>query len=181
MGALADALHQLASMPTTDGSGGFGTTDMTQWIYGLRHQVRFESILTIFAGTVSGVDLLAGAFSIDTRRLPLAPMLPMSDPRAGLKWFPRPGDFDNVDAANPSFSVGTNYTYGYGPNMRMVVRLHDGVVEGQNILPGGQSARTASPHFDDQAEYWLGNRAIPLRYTVEEVVTGAEGRESFHP
>jgi penicillin amidase len=181
VGALADALHQLATMPTTDGSGGFGTTDMTQWIYGLRHQVRFESILTIFAGTVSGVDLLAGAFSIDTRRLPLAPMLTMGDPRFGLKWFPRPGDFDNVDAANPSFSVGANYTYGYGPNMRMVVRLHAGTVEGRNILPGGQSGRTMSPHFDDQAPLWLGNQTIPMRFTVADVVAGATGREWFHP
>ncbi|MFO0685484.1 MAG: penicillin acylase family protein [Sandaracinus sp.] len=179
--SLAAALDALAAPLADDGTGGFGTTTQSAWVYGLRHQVRFESILTLFAGNVSGVDLLAGQFKIDTRRLPLAPSLPAGDPRAGLRWFPRPGDFDNVDAANASFAIGTDYTYGYGPNMRMVVRLHDGVVEGQNILPGGQSARTASPHFDDQAAYWLGNRTIPLRYTVEEVVAGAEGRESFHP
>ncbi len=181
VGALADALHALAQPQAADLSGGFGSTDQDTWIYGLRHQVRFESILTIYAGNVPGVDLLAAAFAIDTRRIPLAASLPAGDPRAGLKWFPRPGDFDNVDAANASFTVGTNYTYGYGPNMRMVVRLHAGMVEGQNILPGGQSGRTVSPHFSDQAPLWLGNRAIPLRYTVDDVVAGAVSRETFHP
>lgn len=186
VGALADALDALATPQAADMTGGFGTTDQTQWIYGLRHQVRFESILTIFAGSVPGVDLIARTFQIDTSRIPLAPSFPAGDPRAMLKWFPRPGDFDDVDAANPSFTVGTDYTYGYGPNMRMVVRLHrtasgEGEVEGQNILPGGQSGRTASPHFSDQAPLWLGNQAIPLRYTVDEVVAGATGRETFHP
>jgi penicillin amidase len=181
VGALADAIHALAMPLATDGTGGFGTTTQSSWIYGLHHQVRFESILTIFAGNVSGVSLLAGAFKIDTMRLPLAPMLPPSDPRASLTWFPRPGDFDNVDAANPSFTVGTDYTYGTGPNMRMVVRLHAGEVQGQNILPGGQSGRPGSPHFADQARLWLGNQTVPLRYTVADVVAGATGRETFHP
>jgi penicillin amidase len=181
IGALADALHALATPQATDGTGGFGTTMQSAWVYGLRHQVRFESILTIFAGNVPGVDLIAGNFVIDTHRIPLEMGLPATDPRAALKWFPRPGDYDNVDAANPSFTVGTDYTYGYGPNMRMVVRLHDGVVEGQNILPGGQSGRTASPHFSDQAPLWLGNTAIPMRFTVDDVVMGATGRETFHP
>ncbi len=181
VGALADALHALATPLAMDGTGGFGTTTQSAWVYGLRHQVRFESILTLYAGNVPGVSLLASAFVIDTHRIHLAPMLAMTDPRASLTWFPRPGDFDNVDAANPSFTVGTDYTYRYGPNMRMVVRLHAGVVEGQNILPGGQSGRTVSPHFADQAPLWLGNQAIPLRYTVDEVVAGAVNRESFHP
>jgi len=179
VGALADALAALATPQATDGTGGFGTTTQTNWIYGLRHQVRFDSLLTIFAGNVPGVSLLGT--QIDTMRIPLEPSLPSGDPRAALKWFPRPGDFDNVDAANPSFTIGTDYTYGYGPNMRMVVRLHAGEVEGQNILPGGQSGRSASPHFADQAPLWLGNTAIPLRYTVADVVAGAVSRETFHP
>ncbi len=179
VGALADALHALATPLATDGTGGFGTTTQSDWIYGLHHQVRFESLLVIFAGNVPGVSLLAS--QIDTSRIHLEPSFPPNDPRATLKWFPRPGDFDNVDAANPSFSVGTDYTYGYGPNMRMVVRLHAGQVEGQNILPGGQSGRTGSPHFSDQAPLWLGNQAIPLRYSVDDVVAGAVSRETFHP
>jgi penicillin amidase len=181
VGALVDALVTLRAPSADPGLGGFGTTDMSAWIWGLRHQVRFESILKIYAGDVMGVDLLAGSFKIDTGRLPLADSFPPGDPREGLSWFPRPGDFDDVDAANPSFDRSGDYTYAYGPNMRMVVQLHDGVVRGQNILPGGQSGRTMSPHFDDQAALWLGNDAIPLRYTVEEIVTGAEGREAFHP
>lgn len=180
--SLSATLAALATPQQSDGTGGFGTTEQSAWVYGLRHQVRFESILTIFAGNVPGVELLAGSYVIDTNRIHLSPTpLPASDPRASLKWFPRPGDYDNVDAASPSFTVGTDYTYGYGPNMRMVVRLHAGQVEGQNILPGGQSGRAMSPHFADQAPLWLGNQTIPLRYTVDEVVAGAVSRETFHP
>ncbi len=74
-----------------------------------------------------------------------------------------------VDAANPGFS-GTTFTYGSGPVMRMVVSMKGGVVQGRNIIPGGQSGipslpdGEANPHFADQAALWLGNEAYPLRY-----------------
>ena len=67
------------------------------------------------------------------------------------------------------------------PVMRMVISLNDGRVEGQNIIPGGQSGVTASEHFDDQAGLWLGNQTVPLRFHVEDVVAGATGREVFSP
>ncbi|NIW32295.1 MAG: hypothetical protein GWN25_36060, partial [Actinobacteria bacterium] len=49
--ALADTLAFLSGPVNEDGeSGGFGTDDMSQWIWGLRHQVRFESLLIDFVG-----------------------------------------------------------------------------------------------------------------------------------
>ena len=66
--------------------------------------------------------------------------------------------------------------------MRMVIALHpDGRVAGQNIIPGGQSGLTDSPHFADQAALWLGNEALPLRFHLDEVVEGAIGREVYTP
>ena len=63
--------------------------------------------------------------------------------------------------------------------MRMVIELKDGEVRGQNIVPGGQSGSTTSPHFNDQLSLWLANEALPLRYELDEVISGATSRWTF--
>jgi penicillin amidase len=178
--ALTDALAFLEAAPSAPGQGGFGTQDMSAWRWGLRHQVRFESLLADFLSGTSFENILDG-FSITTAVLPLTadPLMP-GDPRQGLKWFPRPGDQYSVDAASPGFS-GVSFTYGSGPVMRMVIALKDGQVQGQNIIPGGQSALRDSPHYADQAKLWLANKTVPLRYTPAEVAQGATHREVFTP
>jgi len=85
-----------------------------------------------------------------------------------------------VDAANPGLS-GTHFTHANGPVMRMVIALKDGAVEGQNIVPGGQSGVKESPYFSDQLEHWLANTTIPLRFHPSDVVAGATGRERYSP
>ena len=178
LGALADALAVLASPPSAPGMGGFGTDDQDAWLWGLRHQVRFESLLQSFLGDDPLFSAFAAIFAIDTKVLPLAPDIPEGDPRADLRWFPRPGDNWGVDAANPGFT-GLDYTYADGPIMRMVIELDHGEVRGQNIIPGGQSGLTDSPYFADQAALWLGNQTLPLRFSVAEVAAGAAGREVY--
>jgi len=175
--ALAMAFEELSAEPSEPGVGGFGTDDMSAWRWGLRHMGRFESILAPFLGDEGPVAALISQFSVTTSRLPLAEGLEEGDPREGLKHFPRPGDQWGVDAANPGFSG--DYTFTNGPVMRMVIELKDGAVSGQNIVPGGQSGSTSSPHFDDQLGLWLANDALPLRYEVHEVVQGATRRWSF--
>lgn len=182
VGAIGDALAALEAAPDEDGEGGFGTADMDTWRWGLRHQVRFESIVIVYAGdAIPMADLLLGSFTISTRRLALADPLPTGDPRRDLRWFPRPGDFYDVDAATPSFAVGDSYTYAYGPVMRFAVELEGGRVSGRNIIPGGESGVTSEEHFDDQAALWLGNQTVPLRFHVEDVALGALSRETFRP
>ncbi len=178
--ALSTALTLLESQEIEPGIGGFGTDDMSEWLWGMRHMVQFDSIITAFAGDNPSFALLANGFAITPSRLPLAERLEEDDPRASLPWFPRPGDFYNVDAAHPSYS-GPTYFYGNGPVMRMVVVLEEGNVHGVNILPGGQSGRTDSPHFSDQAALWLGNKTVPLRFELDDVISGASGRETFVP
>jgi len=178
LAALVGALEFLRSEPLDKGRGGFGTTDMDAWLWGLRHQARFESLLKPFLGDDPRFAVFTEPFAIDTTVLPLAPNLTPDDPRAALQFFPRPGDNWNVDAGHPYFS-GTDFSYGDGPVMRMVIALKDGEVRGQNVIPGGQSGLTDSPHFADQAALWLGNRAIPLRFHVGDVVAGAQGRELY--
>jgi penicillin amidase len=178
--ALDEALAFLEAAPTEPGRGGFGTDDMSEWRWGLRHQVRFESLLADFIGDDPALDVLLGMFEIGTERLPLADALPEGDPRAGLEWFPRPGDQFDIDAANPGLD-GETFTYDDGPVFRMVIALGPDGVRGENILPGGQSGNPSSAHFDDQARLWLANETIPMRYLPAEVAEGAVSRERFVP
>jgi acyl-homoserine lactone acylase PvdQ len=178
--SLASALAFLRSAPTEPGVGGFGSDDPNEWIWGLRHGVRFDSLLADFIGDDPMFSFLVEQFSITPDRIPLAPGLAAGDPRFGLTFFPRPGDQFDVDAANPGMS-GERFTHGSGPVFRMVIRLGPDGVSGVNVLPGGQSGLTDSEHFDDQARLWLANETLPLRFTPEEVVAGASGRETLLP
>lgn len=178
--ALVEALDFLLAEPTEPGVGGFGSADMSTYLWGLRHQVRFESLLAGFLGDAGGLGALLDMFNVTTSRMPLAADLPADDPRAGLRWFPRPGDQFDVDAANPGLD-GETFSHGSGPVFRMVIALGPDGVRGQNILPGGQSGNPDSAHFNDQARLWLANETLPMRYLPEEVAEGAVSRQRFVP
>lgn len=178
---LVDALVALSSAPTDGGKkGGFGTDNMAAWLWGLRHQVRFQSLLSDFIGESPAFAFLADSFSLMTDSMPLAEGMASGDPRKKLVWFPRGGDNYSVDAANPGFS-GTDFTHGSGPAMRMVIALKDGKVWGQNIVPGGQSALLESPHHHDQTPLWLANQTVPFRFHAKDVVEGTVSMELLNP
>lgn len=181
LSALADALAFLRSDVGEDSTGGFGSDDMDDWIWGYKHVTRMESILAGFLGDDPTYSVITEQFSITTETLPLESGMPPTDPRADLVGFPRPGDTFSVDAANNGFSTH-DFDHGSGPVFRMVVSVggEDDTV-GVNILPGGQSGMTDSPHFSDQAALWLANETIPMRLSPEQVVEGAVGREVYHP
>ena len=177
--AATRGLDFLASPGPGDGTGGFGTEDMDAWVWGLRHQVQLRSLLASFIDDPMLTPILEG-FAITTDRLPLADNLASDDPRKELLWFPRPGDNLGVDACNNG-TGGRGFRCGSGPVMRQVFALGPNGVEGVDVIPGGQSGLTSSPHFDDQAGLWLANEALPMRYTVEDVIAHAEKRETFTP
>ncbi len=175
--ALTKALENL-SAPFDQNEYGFGSQDMSSWLWGLRHLAKFESLLGPFLGNSGSFGVLLSQFSITTSKLPLMPNLSSDDPRKALKWFPRHGDQWNVDACNPGFG-GSNFSCGAGPAMRMSISLHQGKVSGVNIIPGGQSGTPSSPYYKDQLALWLGNQALPLRFHVEEVLEGAISQDRF--
>ncbi len=177
--ALLEALDFLRSPDDGDGKGGFDSDDMSEWLWGLRHWVHFDSVLEELLGGDEYAGLIE-QFSITTRVLPLATGMAVGDPRRDLPGFPRPGDTKAVDAANFSGS-GEDFTYGSGPVFRMVIRLGPDGVSGVNVLPGGQSGITTSDHFADQAELWLGNEALPLWFAPADVVAHGESREVYMP
>ena len=178
LSSLASALDVLTAEPTGDATGGFGTADMSKWLWGYRHLVQFESILAEFLDEDDDFGFILDLFSITPDVVPIDDDIAGDDPRRYLPWFPRHGDHLNVDAANPGFSTD-EWMYSSGPVFRMVVALGSEGAEGVNILPGGQSAITDSPHYTDQAELWLANEAWPLHTTVEAAIAAATGRETF--
>jgi penicillin amidase len=181
--ALDGALAFLRTAPTAPGRGGYGTNEMDQWVWGLRHHVKFESILSTFLDGASSLSALVSGFSITPARIPLAMNLPASDPRMALPGFPRPGDQWGVDAGNSGFG-GESFNYGSGPNYRMVVALHRGMpdaMEGRNVIPGGQSGLNNNQYFDDQARLWLGNRTLPMLLGADAVAAAATGHEVLSP
>lgn len=173
--ALLALQEALVSLPKK--VEGFGTDDMAQWLYGYRHGVHFDSILASFLGSNAEFSALTEQFSINPQMdaMKLAEKFDKGDQRANLTQFPRGGDAFAVDAAGGINSDG----YGSGPVFRMVIAMGKTKTTGQNILPGGQSGMTDSPHFYDQARLWLANQAWPLRYEVDDVVAGAVGREVY--
>ena len=46
--ALLDGLEAASRAPVERGVGGFGTDEMAQWVWGLRHMVRIDSIIAPF-------------------------------------------------------------------------------------------------------------------------------------
>ena len=189
--ALAEALDRLEAPAGGPGRGGFGSDDMDQWLWGLRHWLRLDALLASFVEDGAAMlKALTSSFTITPKRLPLAPNLAKDDPRKDLPGFPRPGDYGAVDAAAPNAlrsahfpdSGERDFSYSHGPNMRMVIALGgDNGFSGRNILPGGQSALADSPHFDDQVGVWLGNQTWPMRLSPASVAEGATGREVFRP
>ncbi len=178
--ALVDALAFLRGPPGKEaGTGGFGSDDMKTWLWGLRHQAKFESTIGDFFDAGDGLKALTDQFAITTKTHKLAEKFQPDDPRIPLKWFPRQGDAFTVDAAG---GVKTDHWhYGSGPVFRMVIGLNKGKVEGVNVVPGGQSALKDSDFFADQARLWLANKTWPIRFHVDQVIAGAKGRETFAP
>ncbi|MFO0659073.1 MAG: penicillin acylase family protein [Polyangiaceae bacterium] len=177
--AMVEALAFLRSDTSAEGEGGFGTSDMNEYLWGLRHKVKFQSLLADFLGSSDQFSFLTDSLEINTSTLPLADGLKSDDPRSDLRWFPRDGDNLNVDAANAGYN-GEEFTYGSGPCMRMVISLKAGQVKAQNVTPGGQSALTDSAFFADQTKLWLGNQTRPMRWSLDDVIEGATGRERFN-
>lgn len=173
--ALVEALGFLES-PSDGGGGGFGTTDMDAWLWGLKHWVVFEPLLLELLG--DDFLFLLKDFQIDADTFPIADGIPSGDPRLQVPGFPRHSDHKNVDAANSGTS-GTTFDNSYGPTARMVVELGPAGAVGVNAIPGGQSSDPSSEHFSDQARLWLGNDTLPISTVPAEVAAHAVRRESF--
>ena len=178
--SFVEALEYLTTSAGSDRSGGYSTTDQSQWLWGLKHYVHFDSILLEFLGDSGPFGALFAEFAITPDTLPLTDPAPTPGNKLyAFPGFPRPGDFDAIDAAGGISD--SRYGYGSGPVMRMVVELDPAGISGVSVLPGGQSGLTTSEHFADQAALWLANETFPLRFYVDDVIAGADERELLRP
>ncbi|MBL6974873.1 MAG: penicillin acylase family protein [Deltaproteobacteria bacterium] len=154
--SLAEAVVFLAD-PAKVGpkeDGGFGTTDMDQWLWGELHTITLKHPLGGEANIPKGSEYPNG--------------------------FPRHGDNFNVDACNPGVD-DTNFTYGSGPSMRGVYVLDPAGIRMENVIPGGQIADLASPHYGDEMELWARNQTHPVYHMDDDVAGAAESCWIFGP
>jgi penicillin amidase len=154
--ALDAALNFLAN-PAQVGvaqAGGFGTDDMSQWLWGNLH--------TLTMGSALGGE---------------ANIPPDSQFPAG---YPRPGDNEVVDACHPGLS-DTSFTFKNGPAIRNVFEcLADGV-HPYTVIPGGENANFPNDHYADLFDLWATNQAHPLNRVEAEVKATAEGCWNLTP
>ena len=179
LGALRDALAGLRLPPTEPGVGGFGTSSMSSWLWGLRHQVQFQSFILVYAGDTDGVDLIAGRLGITPDQMPLADGIDESDPRFGLTGFPRPGDYFAVDASHPSLTA-PDFHYGYGPVMRMVFALEEGI-SGVNVTPAGALHSPLLPTLLTRRRFGLATRPFLFGLRPRMLSKAHRGASSSHP
>ncbi len=132
--------------------GGFNSSDQSTWRWGELHGVELRDLFGLFSGT---------AF---ITRGP----------------YPRGGSNHTVDVAAFGSSA-TRFIANSGPQMRFVAELRpDGIVS-RNALPGGQSDKVDSPHYEDLLQLWLRNESFPYYFQPADVAGQMERYELFHP
>lgn len=95
--------------------------------------------------------------------------------------FPRQGDRGVVDAASFSAFALDDFTYGSGPQHRLVVELTDEGPRALNAFPGGNAEDAASPFFANEMELWRQNLVEPVPYTVAEILAARSSLTRFAP
>jgi penicillin amidase len=147
--ALSDAIKFLSD-PQKIGvsqNGGFGTDDMSKWLWGNLHTVTLENAM--------GVE---------------ANIPPYSQYPEG---FPRHGDMFNVDASDPGIG-DFNYTFDSGPSIRAVYLLDKNYIYMENVIPGGQNGAVFTPHYKDEMSLWVENRTHPIHFSKAALKPDAE-------
>lgn len=146
----------LAAMETR-----FESPDLDTWRWGALHTLRLASVLPVL-----GTD-----FALPTERSTTFP-----------DGYPRHGDLWGVDASNFNLWTSTDdYTYGSGPQQRLVVEMTDTGPKIWNALPGAQVLDTRSPHYGDEIELWRTNQAPPLFFTDADVAANTETSTTYRP
>ena len=145
-----DAALAFLSNPDVVGpaeAGGFGTDDMSAWMWGDLHTLQLTSAL-------------GGEAFIP----------PVSVYEHG---FPRPGDMYGVNAANPGIE-DTSFRYSSGAAIRNVFTLLPDGIQADTVIPGGEDARAFNPHYADQMELWVRHQTHPLYQDPADIEASAE-------
>jgi penicillin amidase len=125
--------------------------DRGAWRWGALHRVRFAHPLARMPG--------------------LAPVLVAAEHELG-------GDEQTV--LQGGFDARDGFEAAVVPSWRFVADLDD-VDRSMAVLPTGQSGNPASPHWNDQAELWIGGRLRPAPVTRDAVEAAATRRLTLRP
>ncbi len=108
---------------------------------------------------------------------------PFTDLTPELPGIARSGGYQVVDASSHSARAdGVNeFMFGSGPARRFVGELSPDGIEGQQILPGGQSGDITSPFYASQLGRWLTNDHHPLVLSEGDVMDNAVSVQTFMP
>ncbi len=133
--------------------------DMDEWRWGELHTLTLASLVPSL-----GEDVLS---------------IPPASSDAFANGFPRHGDNETVDPAGFGVTETSDFTYGSGPQQRLVVQMTPDGPLVWNATPGGQALDPDSPHHADEMEKWRHNEAPPMYLNEPDVVAHAERRLRF--
>ena len=74
----------------------------------------------------------------------------------------------------------TRFPIKHGPVLRVAVDLSD-MSRSRMVLPGGQSGRPASAHYDDQLPMWNEQTGMPMELDFGAIAENAKGKIAFVP
>lgn len=147
--------------------GEFGSSDQSEWLWGLMHQVNFQH----FVGQ-AGI----GVFDLGP--------------------FAAPGARFTVNPASYSLN-NDNYIFSGGPSERFVAVLDPDGIRSVNILPGGNNGDPGRPaeggasdyfntinpetHYGDHIGGWVNGEVFEYRVTREAVAEHAEKKIVYTP
>jgi penicillin G amidase len=138
----------------------FDTEDMDEWRWGRLHTLRLNSLVP-FAESILSIP-------------------PEGDPEFP-NGFPRHGDRNVVDASNFSRFSTTRFSYGSGPQQRLVVVMTPDGPQAYNAIPGGNSMDPDSPFHSNEMDHWRFNEAPPVHFEYGDVDAHAATRLTFAP
>ena len=153
LGALSRSLDLLEQK--------FGSADMSTWLWGKLHQVRFQHVFG--QGGLPAYDI--------------GPI-------------PAPGGFWTVNAA-PPWIAADNFTFYLGPSQRLVVLLDPAGIKAVNVLPGGENGNPGSAaaynqinpatHYGDLIPKWINGETVEMRVSRQAVAADNQRHIKYVP
>ena len=136
-------------------------------------------VAAALADAVAGLEEVPGSEATDWRldrrhvltlRHEFAAAAPVLEPLLNRGPYPMGGGHATVGRAG--YRYARPFAVSHAATVRVVLELGDPIT-GRAVIPGGQSGRFYSPHYDDQVEAWLAGDYFGLLAVPEDL----EGRQ----
>ena len=88
--------------------------------------------------------------------------------------FPTPGGIDTLFKCQFMRTEMTHFPIKYGPVLRVMIDFND-MTSSRMSLPGGQSGRPSSKHYDDQIDMFFNGTGISMELDFEKIKANSVG------